>query len=436
MSVKKLKNASVSVLITGIFLFSSFIQASAAGSTRIAILDFDANGTSKYAAKAVSEFVSTEMAKKSELTVIERKQIGAILNEQGFQQTGCTEQECAVEMGKLLSAKKIILGTLAKTGKAFILTAKSVDVETGQIDSAESERCLTEEDLELASKILAVKLVNKIAGTSYATPMRTYMQDESRKKYAVGFFYRYGIIKDVNVPTFEVTKNSLFESLRLTSKKADIKMKTAVISPSYEFTGNFGVRMDIKYMYSSFKNRSTSYNNGNLVNGTINEGNSLSLNDYDLNNGYGLALNFQMIYPVEGFNFYLIPGIGVDKFNLKYSKSQNNYSYAYSNYPVTYRYASTYNLDAETDIYSYIFKIETGFSVYVSRYVDLFFLAGVDFHLFSELISDVEISETNTANTGTIPAAQQNMLKNTTMDFKGNFPPEYYVQAGLVLRLF
>ena len=89
--------------------YPEFSNLSAAQTIRIAVLDFEANNVSKYVAKAVSEFVSTEMAKKSELTVLERKQIGAILKEQGFQQMGCTEQECAVEMGKLLSAKKILI---------------------------------------------------------------------------------------------------------------------------------------------------------------------------------------------------------------------------------------------------------------------------------------------------------------------------------------
>ena len=103
------RNLSLKLFFSAALAISCTSNLFAAQSIRIAVLDFEANNVSKYAAKAVSEFVSTEMAKKSELTVLERKQIGAILKEQGFQQTGCTVQECAVEMGKLLSAKKILI---------------------------------------------------------------------------------------------------------------------------------------------------------------------------------------------------------------------------------------------------------------------------------------------------------------------------------------
>ena len=177
-------------------------------------------------------------------------------------------------MGKLLSARKILLGTLTKTGKVLTITAKSVDVETGRIDFAESERCMKEEDLELASKILAVKIVNNIAGTSYTTPLRTYQQDETRNRFAMGMFYRNGVIKNVNVPILKI------EPLRFTSTELDYKINSAIISPSYEFTDNFGVRMDFKYIYSESEDRVKTTDNIQFYYSS----------DKSFNNGYGLAL--------------------------------------------------------------------------------------------------------------------------------------------------
>ncbi len=425
MSTGRLKHV-LSIIFTGLFfLISGFNSSFAADTIRMAILDFEANNTSKYVAKAVTEFVSTEMAKKSELTIIERTQMGAILNEQGFQQLGCTDQTCAVEMGKLLSAKKILIGTLTKTETAFIITAKSVDVETGRIDFAESERCMKEDDLELASKILAVKLVNNIAKTSYATPLRTYQQDESRNRFAVGLMYKLGMIKGVKVPFFTFTDNGI---LKLGSDKRDIITQSAVISPSYEFTKNFGVRTDFKYMYSKFKDIEGSYGS--------------SSGDYNIfmeegpciENGYGVALNFQMIYPIEGFNFYLIPGFGIDKYILDNFSDVDGGHFQYDNYP-TSTLSKKFDIEVKGDVYTYIFKLEAGFSVYVSKFIDLYFSAGADFHLFSELISDVKIIETELHSSGTVPAEAQNMLQNSNV-FEGDFPPEYYLQAGIVLRIF
>lgn len=423
---KKLKCASIILSMVGIFVVTGFNKSIAAESIRIAVLDFEANDTSKFAAKAVSEFISTEMAKKSELTVIERTQIGAILNEQGFQQTGCTDQSCAVEMGKLLSAKKILLGTLTKTGAVFVITAKSVDVETGRIEFAESERCTKEEDLELASKILAVKLVNKITGATYTTPLRTYQQDENRNKFALGLMYRYGIIKNVNVP--DVKTN--FNSTKVTSQKADIRNQSAIISPSYEITDNFGIRMDIKYIYNKFCKPTGSEDMAY----SENDSSFIDMHSIELNGGYGLALNLQLIYPIDGFSFFLNPGIGIDKYSFNNSQM------------ISYRYVDSTILnilfqegvyEIKADVYSYLLKIETGFSVYVSRYVDFYFSAGIDFHLFSELISDIKIKDIKVELiSGSPPSEQQNILANTSTKFDGNFPPEYYAQAGVVLRLF
>ncbi len=423
---ERLKSVFLILFIAGIFVITGMNNIFANESIRIAVLDFEANDTSKFAAKAVSEFISTEMAKKNELTVIERTQIGAILNEQGFQQTGCTDQSCAVEMGKLLSAKKILLGTLTKTGAVFVLTAKSVDVETGRIEFAESERCTKEEDLELASKILAVKLVNKITGAAYVTPLRTYQQNESRNKFAIGLMYRYGMIKNVNVPDVETNVSST----KITSSKAEIRNQSAIISPSYEFTDNLGIRMDIKYMSNEFTEEEE--NQDDSFSGT--EGSQIYLSDVDLNGGYGIALNMQLIYPIEGFNLYLIPGIGIDKYSM--IKTQN-ISYGYYNNSTSESCMSSGDYNIKAEIYTAVFKLETGFSVYVSRYVDLYFSAGIDFHLFSELVSDITITNITTNSSGTPPPAdQQNMLANTSIELEGNFPPEYYAQAGIVLRMF
>jgi TolB-like protein len=439
MSAKLLTKVSAIFFIFGFILISGFDEVFADDTIRIAVLDFQTNNTSKYASAAVSEFISMEMANKTELTVIERKQIGAILNEQGFQQTGCTDQECAVQMGKLLSAKKILLGTLSKTGKVFVITAKSVDVETGRIDFAESERCMKEEDLELASKILAVKLANNVAGTSYTIPVRTYQQDESRNRFAMGLFYKIGIIKNVNFPVLE----GEIDSLKLKSVKLDIPNQTVMLSPSYEILKNVGIRMDFKYMSYKIKEdiEYSSYSNDNLNETFMYNYESWFSDGY--NHGYGLALNLQLIYPVDGFSFYLIPGIGLDKYNLKNPSTNSGYYHQYNDSLVpanSYSVSRDFDIEMDTDIYAYLFKLETGFSVYVSRYVDLYCAAGIDFHLFSKFISDVEIKskEADSAfpSSGPIPSDEIARLENPDDEFEGNFPPEYYLQVGLVLRMF
>lgn len=69
-------------------------------------------------------------------TLVERQQIGEILDEQGFQQSGaCSNQECMVEVGQLLAVKKIVGGSIGKIENIYPVTLKIIDVKTGKIEA-------------------------------------------------------------------------------------------------------------------------------------------------------------------------------------------------------------------------------------------------------------------------------------------------------------
>ncbi len=90
---------------------------------------------------------------------IERGRIKEVLDEQKFQASGCTDQSCAVEMGQLLGARKMVTGSLSKTGSTYNLTLSVIDIETGLVDKNASEICsdCTESQLyQLAEKTVLV----------------------------------------------------------------------------------------------------------------------------------------------------------------------------------------------------------------------------------------------------------------------------------------
>lgn len=97
----------------------------------IAVSDFTAKDIPLSTAMNVSDLIRTELINTGRYTVIERSQMKEILKEQGFQQTGCTDVNCAVQMGKLLSAKKILVGSIMKMGSRYIISGRVVDVEKG-----------------------------------------------------------------------------------------------------------------------------------------------------------------------------------------------------------------------------------------------------------------------------------------------------------------
>ncbi len=65
-----------------------------------------------------------------------------ILEEQGFQQTGCTDSQCAVQLGQMLNVQKIIAGSVDRVGEIYATSIRLIDVESGKIDHIASDDCI------------------------------------------------------------------------------------------------------------------------------------------------------------------------------------------------------------------------------------------------------------------------------------------------------
>ena len=56
-----------------------------------------------------------------------------ILKEQKFQHSGCTDSECAVEIGQLLNTDYIVIGSVSKFGNTWLLDARLINVGQGNV---------------------------------------------------------------------------------------------------------------------------------------------------------------------------------------------------------------------------------------------------------------------------------------------------------------
>ena len=99
----------------------------------IAVVDFDGKGVSDTEASALTDRFASELFNLDIYKLIERERVGEILEEQGFQQSGCTTAECAVEVGQLLGTEKIITGSISKVGNVFSVSSRIINVESGEI---------------------------------------------------------------------------------------------------------------------------------------------------------------------------------------------------------------------------------------------------------------------------------------------------------------
>ena len=129
----------------------------------LAILDFEGLGISEQEAKVLTNRLGTHMVQLGRYQVIERGQMQQVLAEQDFQLTGCTSDECAVEIGQLLGVQQMLAGSFGKFGSIYTIDMRIIDVATGGIlrttsydVEGEAGRLLTVGLAEAAKRIAGV----------------------------------------------------------------------------------------------------------------------------------------------------------------------------------------------------------------------------------------------------------------------------------------
>ncbi len=81
---------------------------------RIAVFDFDARNAPKSYADIARDTLEINLHNSNAFTVLERGFNNPLLKEQGLQMSGCTDTSCAVQIGKLLSADLVVVGSLSE----------------------------------------------------------------------------------------------------------------------------------------------------------------------------------------------------------------------------------------------------------------------------------------------------------------------------------
>ena len=98
----------------------------------VAVVDFEGRGISQPEAQTLTDRFRSSIGNTGGVRLVERRLMVEILDEQGFQETGCTSDECAVEVGQLLGVQYMFGGAIGKVGKTFTIDARMISVETGE----------------------------------------------------------------------------------------------------------------------------------------------------------------------------------------------------------------------------------------------------------------------------------------------------------------
>ena len=114
------------------YLFILLFATSLFSREYIAIIDFEGIGISNDEARVLTQRLTSEMINIGVYQVLERSEMKRLLDEQKFQYSGCVDLNCAVELGKMLGAKYMVVGTISKVGRTFTVDSRLIYVESSE----------------------------------------------------------------------------------------------------------------------------------------------------------------------------------------------------------------------------------------------------------------------------------------------------------------
>jgi TolB-like protein len=122
-------------------------------------------GVSREEADAVGNLLEIALVNSAAFQIVERKEIAEVLVAQEYSTEEFVEESLAVQVGRLLCAGQILLGTVSTIGAKYYLTARIIDVATGTTLRADKE----EGDTIAAIAARTEALAHRLAAQSPAT---------------------------------------------------------------------------------------------------------------------------------------------------------------------------------------------------------------------------------------------------------------------------
>ena len=68
----------------------------------VAVMDFDPRGISMLEARTLTDRFATELDATGRAILVDRRSMNEVMQEQGFDEAGCTSEECAAEVLSLI----------------------------------------------------------------------------------------------------------------------------------------------------------------------------------------------------------------------------------------------------------------------------------------------------------------------------------------------
>ena len=156
-------------------------------------LAFSGSDTSlKPLERGLAELLTTDLARSSRLTVVERLRLQAVLDEIKLQQTGATDSASDVRAGKILQAGRLVQGSILQQGPDLRVDAAVIDVPTTRIAGATNDNRALDQLLTL-EKNIALGLFQQL-GVTLTTAERNAIEQRPTQSLAAFVAYSRGLL--------------------------------------------------------------------------------------------------------------------------------------------------------------------------------------------------------------------------------------------------
>jgi len=186
----------------------------------VAVTNIEAVDVPAFVANACREMVETALIKTGKYQVMNYANMKEVLEAQSFSLSGCTDEACAVEIGKLLSAEQIVLGTLSGLDGKMMLSLRIIDVETGkhiaaEIVNIESMDTLQDNAFLGTNRLAGISLdpnISKESSTTFGEELKNEAYNQFLKKIDQLEFESQSLV-DTNISTFPLKTEDLLTQM-------------------------------------------------------------------------------------------------------------------------------------------------------------------------------------------------------------------------------
>lgn len=131
---RRWRSEIVALLICSFSLANVFVFSQVEKKPILAVLTLQhLEPVTHFDAVQITQFLEEELFHSGGYVLVERSQVDRLLNEYQYQHSGVCDVECAVQIGKQLTANKVIIGTVGRLGNSYTIQIRMIDIETATI---------------------------------------------------------------------------------------------------------------------------------------------------------------------------------------------------------------------------------------------------------------------------------------------------------------